>query len=389
MSNQSIQVGVSGGGRAAGIAGYLSEHDGIRIRGGFDPACPEKIRSLLVTAKNPDGLVYASFEDLIADPEVDWVIVGSPNKYHCEQIVAAFRAGKHVFTEKPLALTLDECQEIARVQTETQRHLAMGFCMRFARLYRRAKELFESGKLGRIISVDANENINLGHGAYIMTNWRRHRDLGGPHILEKCSHDLDLLNWFTGSLPHRVAAFGGNDYFIPENQSLLEKDAAFRRLESHWESGTDPFSSEKSIEDNIVSILEYYNGVRVQFQATLANTLPERRMYFHCTHGNLIIEQYQAVLSYQLLGEAKPHVEQMAEFHDAHLEGYQKVHAEGDHLIMADLAETMRSGSAPSCGRREGLLGSVTALMVDRARIEGRILDLTETWQSLGVEIPR
>tara|TARA_R100000027_G_scaffold37442_1_gene27543 strand:+ start:24604 stop:25779 length:1176 start_codon:yes stop_codon:yes gene_type:complete len=386
MKNRPHQIGVSGGGRTAGIAGYLSQYEGIQIRGGFDPTCPEKIEKLLGVSNNPGGKIYSSYEEMLADPLIDWVMVGSPNKYHCEQIVAAFRAGKNVFTEKPLALHIEECREITKAQEESNCQLFMGFCMRYARLYSRAKEILSSGKLGQIISIDANENINPGHGAYIMTNWRRYKDLGGPHILEKCSHDLDLINWFTDSIPRRVAAFGGNDYFLPKNKDLLDTDPAFTRLNDHWEPGTNPFTSEKTIEDNIVAILEYYNGVRTQFQATLSNTLPERRMYFHCTKGNLIIEQYSATLQYKALGDESPQLEQMGEFHDAHLEGYQKVHADGDQLIMKDLAETIRTGQPVGCGRKEGLLGSVSALMVDEARQQGQVLDLSEVWNSLGIE---
>lgn len=385
MTKNIFEVGVSGGGRAVGIAGYLSEHEGIRIRGGFDPGFPEKIVALLRVANNPDGIVYASYEEMLEDPQIDWVMVGAPNKFHCEQIVAAFEAGKNVFTEKPLALSIEECRSIIAAQAASGRRLVMGFCMRYARLYRRAKEILESGRLGRILSIDANENINPGHGAYIMTNWRRHKAIGGPHILEKCSHDLDLMNWFTGSIPRRVAAFGGTNYFVPENSGLLDKDTAFRRLESHWDPGVDPFTAEKTIEDNVVAILEFYNGARAQFQATMSNTLPERRMYFHCTEGNLIVEQYAATLRWKALGDSEPVLEQMDEFHDAHLEGYQQVHADGDRLIMRELAETIRFGGPSGCGSQEGLLGSVTALMVDRARVEGRVLDLTPTWNSLGI----
>lgn len=387
MTDGVFQVGVSGAGRTAGLAGYLSEHSGIQIRGGFDPGFPQKLEAMLRVAKNPDGILYSSYQEMLADPAIDWVMIGPPNAFHCEQIVAAFEAGKHVFTEKPLAVSIEECQQITQAQKSSGCQLFMGFCMRYARLYSRAKEILDSGCLGRILSIDANENINPGHGAYIMTNWRRHKQIAGPHILEKCSHDLDLLNWFTGSIPRRVAAFGATDYFVPENESLLESDASFLRLRDHWDPNCNPFTSDKTIEDNVVAILEFYNGVRAQFQATMANTLPERRMFFHCTKGNLIVEQYSALLKYQTLGEAEPHIEQMGEFHDAHLEGYQQVHADGDRLIMKELAETIRSGATAGCGSQEGLLGSVTALMVDRARTEGRVLDLTDVWDSLGIDV--
>ena len=381
---KTIHVGVLGGGRTGGLAGYLAQHEGVVIHGGYDPR-PERIRTMLKAAKNPDGGVYASDRALIADPAIDWVMVGSPNAFHRPHIVAAFQAGKHVFAEKPLATTIEDCLAIVEAHRHSGKLFATGFNMRYTALYREAKRVLDSGALGRIVSIDGNENINPGHGAYIMANWRRNKALAGPHILEKCVHDMDMLLWLTGSLPRRVAAFGGTDFFVPENQPLLQKSKAFFRLQSEWDPGVDPFTAPKDIEDNLVAILEFYSGARAQFQATTCNTLPERRLYLNCTEGNLIVEQYAALLKWQALGDPAPHVFHGAEFHDAHLEGYQKVHADGDRRIMAELAESMRRGAPPQCGGLEGLRSAAVAIMLDRARIEGRVLDLTETWQSLGV----
>jgi predicted dehydrogenase len=385
MSKNTFNIGISGGGRTAGLAGYLAEHEGIVIRGGYDPD-PAKIELMLKNTRNPCGIVYRSYQEMIDDPVIDWVMVGSPNDRHSEQITAAFRSGKHVFSEKPLATTIEECQAIVEAHNRSGLQLAMGFCMRYALLYRRAKEILDSGHLGRVISIDANENINPGHGAYIMTNWRRDKQHAGPHILEKCSHDLDILNWLTGSIPRRVAAFGGNDFFVPQNHHLLQKAESFNRLRSCWDPGTDPFTSEKTIEDNIVAIIEYFNGARAQFQATMCNTMPERRMYLNCTEGNMVLDQYSSYLRYQSLGDSEPQNEPLDEYHDAHLEGYKKVHSDGDRSIMKDLADTIRSGIASQCSSREGMLGSVTGIMIDRARMAGQILDLTETWKALGIQ---
>lgn len=382
---KSIQVGIAGCGRVAGLASYLVKSGGITIRGGFDPL-PGKVKAMLEQANNPNGIAYNSFQDLINDPEIEWVMIGSPNAFHREQVVTAFEKGKNVFSEKPLATTVADCEAMVEAHRKSGKLFATGFCMRYSPLYRKAKEILDSGILGRIISVDANENINPGHGAYIFANWRRNKEIAGPHILEKCVHDLDLLNWFTGSIPSRVAAFGGNNMFIPENRKVIENAPSFLRLKNCWDAGVDPFLVEKTIEDNLVAILEFHNGMRAQFQATTSNAMPERRMYFSCTAGNLIIEQYSATLKYQPVSEKEPHVIRFDSFHDAHLEGYQKVHAEGDWAIMRELAETMKTGVPPKCSGQEGMLSSVSGIMIDRSRVEGKILDLTETWRTIGVE---
>jgi predicted dehydrogenase len=380
---KNIKIAISGCGRTGGLASHLAKESGITIKGAFDPkpCYVDKMFDRL----GFKGLSYDSYEDMVADPDIDWILVGSPNCFHRQQIVSAFQAGKHDFSEKPLATSIEDCKAIVDAQAKTKKNLAIGLCMCFSPPHRSARDLLSSGKLGSIVSIDANENINPGHGAYIMSNWRRNKDLAGAHILEKCVHDLDLLNWIIGSIPHRIAAFGGNNMFIPKNSHILNKSKSFRRLETEWEPGVDPFTVPKTIEDNIVAILEYYNGVRVQFQATMCNIMPERRMYFHCTQGNCIVEQYSATLKYQAIDETESHLVQFAEFHDAHLEGYQKVHADGDEVMIKNLACTMRDGTPFLCGAREGMLGSVVGIMIDHARLTGQVLDLTDTWKSLGI----
>lgn len=100
-------------------------------------------------------------------------------------------------------------------------------------MYRKVKELLDTGTFGRIVNISASENRPSAGGGHSMCadyGWRRFRKMSGPYLLEKSSHDLDLLNWFIGSTPLRTAAFCGTDYFIPENArdfSLAASSSAF------------------------------------------------------------------------------------------------------------------------------------------------------------------
>ena len=292
MGNASRRIGVAvigAGGRARGVvANLLRDSDGgVEVRSVYDP--DPAMAADALDAWGSEGAACAGFEEAIAAPGVEWVMVFSPNAFHREQIEAAFAAGKHVFSEKPLATTIEDCEAIHRLHRESGLLFATGFVLRYAPLYRKVKEILDSGRLGLLVSIDANENITPAHGGYIMRNWRRLKRFAGPHILEKCCHDLDLLNWFCRDLPARVASFGGLDVFTPEHESLRAKygEATF----AAWpdpHAVESPFTSEKDLMDNQVSILEYRNGVRVMFQATMCNALPERRMYFSCVEGTMI-----------------------------------------------------------------------------------------------------
>lgn len=374
-----VRVGVIGcGQRLRFLTKILGAEAGVKIVGAWDPEA-ENAKKLLESAGSPDGRVYESYQALAADPNIDWIMVGSPNAFHKEHILAGFAAGKHVFTEKPLATRTADCVAINEAHGRSGKLFATGFVLRYSPLYRKAKEILASGALGKIVSIDANENIAPDHGAYIMVNWRRHKELSGPHILEKCVHDLDLLNWFTESVPVRVAAFGGNGYFVPENR---ENFSSHKKEYGSWftrlgvEEGSDPFVMEKTIEDHVVSILDYAGGMRVQFQATMANPIPERRMYFHCTRGNMVLELYSGLLQVKVLGQEKTETYDFSKGDG---------HGGGDTVIMNELAESMRTGREPKCGGEEGLRSAVVGIAIEQARVEGKVLDLSGLWRELGV----
>ena len=378
-----IQYAVIGcGGRIRGLIKHFTNKKDLQLKGGWDPSSAN-VQQMLKKINDGKGIAYTSYEELVADPEIDWVLVGSPNAFHKEHIIAAFENNKHVFSEKPLAITIEDCIAINKSHQKSSKLFATGFTLRYASIYRKAKEILTSGKLGKVISINACENILPDHGSYIMKNWRRRRELAGPHILEKCVHDLDLINWFTESIPKKIAAFGGNNMFIPENENLyIENRELFT---STWESlaesydldENNPFLSHKTIEDNVVSIMEFNNGVRVQFQATMSNTIPERRMYFHCSGGTLIIELYSGVLQYKAITDEA--IQMMTLIGGGH--------GDGDFNIMNELHDSMVNGTVPVCGGEEGLLSAVVGITIDKARENGTVIDLSEIWNSLGVKI--
>ncbi|MBN1864731.1 MAG: Gfo/Idh/MocA family oxidoreductase, partial [Victivallales bacterium] len=287
----------------------------------------------------------------------------------------SFGAGKNVFSEKPLATTIDDCEAIYKAHSGSGLMFATGFVLRYSPLYLKVKQVLESGDLGKILSIDANENITPGHGGYIMRNWRRHTQYAGPHILEKCCHDLDLLNWFCCGIPSRAASFGSRDMFVPENECLRQKygDKAFLAWEDPHASGS-PFTSDKDIMDNQVGIFEYRNGIKVMFQATMSNAIPERRMYFSCTEGTMIAELYSGDLRYRRFGDEECTLENF------HGDG----HGGGDDYIMKELYRSMTLNEPPKCGGDEGLESAVVALALDESARTGKIVDIEPVWKRLG-----
>ena len=373
-----IKVAVLGcGRRSRRVVGNLLRDSERRVEltALFDPD-----RSEVDFAKEewetPDAVACDSYQQAIDFPGVEWVMVFSPNAFHHDQILAAFKAGRHVFSEKPIGTTIDDCIDIYEAYKKYGRIFATGFVLRYAPIYRKVKEMLDSGKFGHILSINADENVAPYHGGYIMMNWRRNSAVSGPHILEKCCHDLDLLNWFCQSKATTVASFGGRNFFVPENEWMHEKygHAVFNKWRDPH-AVPSPFTSDKDLMDNQVAIFEYRNGIRVQFQCTMSNAMPTRRMYFSCTEGTIMLELYNREIKYRFLGSDE---ENRINFKNA--DG----HGGGDNYIMKELYETMTTGAAPKCSGSEGLESAVLALAIDQAARTRQIVDLEPIWKKLG-----
>ncbi len=365
------------GNRARGVVKNLLNVAGNRVkivsvydpdRAEMDYACSEW--------KAQDALHCTSSVEAINVPGVDWVMIFSPNAFHKQHILESFAAGKHVFTEKPLATTIADCKDIYDAYKSSGKLFATGFVLRYSDVYRKIKYLLDSGKFGYLMTVEANENIRPAHGGYIMCNWRRKTEISGPHILEKCCHDLDLIEWFVQSLPSRVYAMGGRDFFKAENAHLEAKYGADK---FHcWRDAhklPSPFHDDTDLMDNLISVAEFRNGVRVSFNCTMSNIIPERRMSFHCSEGNIIVDLYRREIRCRNIADDG---ETVIDFPTA--DG----HGGGDRIIMEELFDTMCSGTEPKCSGSEGLESAVYALALDQAAVSGKVIDLEPIWSSLG-----
>jgi len=361
------------------IVGLLARHGDVELAGSWDPVARNSETVNRAASPIRNIAPVRDYEDLLGLPALDWVFVGSPNVYHRSQVEAALGRGKHVFTEKPLATSVEDCFALASAASKSDRRLVTGFTLRYSPLYRRVKSVLDAGTIGKVVSIDANENLAPGHGAYIMTNWRRDYAVAGAHILEKCVHDLDLLNWFTGSVPLRVAAFGGNDVFIPEQAGLFERTDTFLTWPATRVTGLNPFTTSKTIEDNIVTILEFANGARAQFQLTSSNPLGERRMYMSGTQGNLIVDLVSGVVKVKTLFDSHTSVWDSTDAEDGH--------GGGDEVMIKELVRTMVDGAAMATGIVEGLRSTIVGLSLDRARREGRVVALNDLWKELEAQL--
>ena len=140
--------------------------------------------------------------DAINDPAVEAVVIVTPTSTHASLIEAALRAGKAIWSEKPIALDLAETNRVVALWRETGLPVQMGFMRRFDPGYVRAKELIDSGELGRVEQFRAySRDTYLPPAKFI-------RDSGGS-FLDMSVHDFDLARFLVGEV-EEVSAWGSN-----------------------------------------------------------------------------------------------------------------------------------------------------------------------------------
>ena len=143
----------------------------------------------------------SDYQQILDDPEVDVVMVLSRNQHHFSQAYEALMAGKHVFVEKPMALTEEECRKLYNAVVVSGSQLTVGFNRRFAPFYRELKRAL-TGRTGPAV-VNCRMSSPGISGSY----WMADPAIGGA-ILGEAVHFIDLMYWLLESEPVKVSAFG-------------------------------------------------------------------------------------------------------------------------------------------------------------------------------------
>ena len=323
--------------------------------------------------------IYENSKELVKDFNVGWVFVGSSDYLPKKYIADALSEGKNVFSEKPLAVSVSECEEIKRIHEVKNLKFLISYPLRYSPHYNRIKRIIDEGKIGKIVSMEFNEVLKFSHGAFIMGNWRRFVEFSGGHLLEKCCHDMDLVNWLTGSLAKRVASFGGLNMFKPDNSYILERMEKEKEdvIGSYKKWVLNPFTSEKDVIDNQVVIIEYINGVRATFHTNCSSGLPERRMYICGTEGTIRADLFTGKVELKKIGSS----EETKIILDEENKGG---HGGGDPILVKELNRLMLGGEIYGSPLFDAIKSVITCLGIDESMNKGEVVDLVSLWNKFG-----
>ena len=155
----------------------------------------------------PKARVFKNEVELIASP-LDAVFVATPNFTHLPLALQVLKARKHLFLAKPCGITAEECLQLAAATDATDRVVMIGHELRYAPFFQKIKDLVGAGEIGRPQMVWCREF--RGPFQKKTDDWIQDNRRSGGTLLDKNCDHFDLMNWWAGSKPKRVCAFGGN-----------------------------------------------------------------------------------------------------------------------------------------------------------------------------------
>jgi len=167
--------------------------------------------------------LHDSYEKVLANPKVDAVVLATPHTQHARQVIAAAKAGKHVFTEKPLALTRASAQAAVRACAQARVTLAVGYNWRFQPALREIRRMLDDGRLGKLLHLEGNF---CGPSVYRVArnHWRQERQEGpAGGMTGRGVHTLDAYLYLAGHIAsvHAQSLRRALNYGIDDTTSML------------------------------------------------------------------------------------------------------------------------------------------------------------------------
>eukprot|EP01132_Coremiostelium_polycephalum_P003587 gene3587-4468_t len=174
-------------------------------------------------------MMFADWRDIISlDHKIaDAALIATPDVLHAEAAIAFAKKGYHLLVEKPMAVTLEDCNRMIAAAKEANVIFAVCHVLRYTPYNLKIKELIDQGYVGKVMNIQHLEPIGYYHTAhsYVRGNWRR-EDESSFTLLTKSCHDIDLLNFFMGGAKvKRVSSFGSLSHFKKENKPAEAGDA--------------------------------------------------------------------------------------------------------------------------------------------------------------------
>ena len=283
------------GNRGRALARIVAGLAGAEIAWLVDTA-PARIEQMQADLNLAEARTGTDFVAALCDPEVDAVFITLPDHLHRLVAEQAFRAGKHVFLEKPIATTAPDGKAIVAAWQASGRILQIGHVLRGTPFYQAIRNVIRQDRLGPIRVISLSEQLSVAHGASFLRRWHSDAGRSGGLIVHKSCHDLDLVCWLLDTRPRLVGSLGGLSTFKKPPPAPFCSQCSVRPECPYADTGlhenrtkaerTDPsaygldrcvFRLDETIVDNQVVSFELENGTRGTYYLAMQGPIRSER----------------------------------------------------------------------------------------------------------------
>lgn len=187
----------------------------------------------------------ADFARMVEETKPDAVIITTTDCFHVKYAIQAMELGCDAICEKPLATDAEQCQRLMDTEVKTGKRVITTFNVRHMGMAEEIKKVVNSGELGRIISVEFQEFLDIRHGASYFRRWHGKSKYSGTLLVTKASHHFDQINWTLGAEPETVHAFGKVAFYGKNNSFRARncRSCAFTdKCDFYWDVTKDKFA---------------------------------------------------------------------------------------------------------------------------------------------------
>lgn len=259
---------------------------GVRFAGLCDVYEPRFAAGRRITAE--DTPVYKDYRELLAARDIDAVVVATPLSFHSQHVITSLESGRHVYGEKSMAFTVEECAAIVDAVKRAEKHYQVGLQYHYAPWYRESLRRIKAGQLGHITQIYAYWHRNNNWRRPVpdpsdaklerLINWRMYKEYSLGLVAELGSHHINFANEVFGSAPESVAGTGGIDY---------------------WKDG-------RETDDNVQVIYRYPTGQALFFSAITTNALDGAQLRVYGTEGSAMLTESDATIYFEPKKKSEP-----------------------------------------------------------------------------------
>lgn len=275
-----INLGIIGiGSRGQQLMRTFLRVPGVRFAGLCDVYEPRFAAGRQITKENTP--IYRDHRQLLAERDIDAVIVSTPLSFHAQHVIAALESGRHVYGEKSLAHTVEECNSIRNAVKRSRTHFQVGLQYHYAPWYHEVVRRIQAGKIGRVTQIYAYWHRNNSWRRPVpnpndrklerLINWRLYREYSGGLVAELGSHHINFANEVFGDFPESVVGSGGIDF---------------------WKDG-------RETQDNVQVTYRYPSGQTLLFSAITTNRLDGDQVRVYGTNGSAVLTETDATFYYE------------------------------------------------------------------------------------------